>query len=62
MVLAEDLRAIGGGRVILKRGLEVTESSLERLRNHGAAGLLQTESIRVFRGSASADEDGRAAA
>ena len=62
MVLAEDLRAMGGGRVILKRGLEVTESSLERLRNYGAAGLLQTESIRVFRGSASAEEDGRVAA
>ncbi len=48
MILAEDLRAMGGGQVILKRGVELSESSLQRLRNYSAAELLQTDSVRVF--------------
>lgn len=62
MVLAEDLRTMGRGRVILKRGLEITESSLERLLNYEAAGLLQKETVRVFRKARPSDADGRAAA
>lgn len=62
MILAEDLRAMGGGRVILKRGLELSESSLERLRNYDAAGLLQTESVRVFLRGRTAPTDAAVAA
>ena len=62
MILAEDLRAMGGGRVILKRGLELSESSLERLRNYDAAGLLQTESVRVFLRGRKAPTDAAVAA
>ncbi len=48
MVLAEDLRAMGTGRVILRRGLELTDSSLERLRNHATVGLFEAAEVRVF--------------
>ena len=48
MVLAEDLRAMGRGRVILKRGSELTESSLQRLRNYRAVGLLEVDEVRAF--------------
>ena len=48
--------------MILKRGLELSESSLERLRNHDAAGLLQTESVRVFLRGRTAPTDAAVAA
>ena len=62
MILAEDLRAMGGGQVILKRGVELSESSLQRLRNYSAAGLLQTESVRVFLRGRTAAADAAVAA
>jgi len=60
MVLAEDLRAMGRGRVILKRGSELTESSLQRLRNYRAVGLLEVDEVRAFSPTQAAA--GRAAA